>query len=85
MILVLAVLVRNLNPATAKSNMSEDHNKKTETVDKAYYFENGFCVFTEKFLLQRGYCCGNGCRHCPYQPKHQAGNTNILSEFVQKL
>ncbi|MCG9881787.1 MAG: DUF5522 domain-containing protein [Bacteroidia bacterium] len=24
-------------------------------------------VFTEAFHLQRGYCCGNGCRHCPYK------------------
>ena len=32
-----------------------------------YYYENGLMVLTEKFLLDRGYCCGNGCRHCPYQ------------------
>jgi|GEM_PF-2244081 len=31
-----------------------------------YYFENGLMVFTSHFLLKRGYCCGNGCRHCPY-------------------
>lgn len=79
------VQVRNSNLATAKNNMSENKNKNAETVDKGYYFENGFCVFTENFLLQRGYCCGNGCRHCPYQPKHQAGNKILSAEFVQKL
>jgi len=26
----------------------------------------GFTVFTELFHLQRGTCCGNRCRHCPY-------------------
>ncbi len=31
-----------------------------------YYNEAGFVVFTEQFHLQRGYCCGNGCKHCPY-------------------
>lgn len=31
-----------------------------------YYFENGLMVLTSRFLLKRGYCCGNGCRHCPY-------------------
>lgn len=31
-----------------------------------YYIENGKMVFTELFLLQRGYCCRSGCRHCPY-------------------
>lgn len=33
-----------------------------------YYFEDGLMVLTAKFLLERGYCCGNGCRHCPYPP-----------------
>ena len=31
-----------------------------------YYMENGFMVFTEKYHLARGGCCGNSCRHCPY-------------------
>ncbi len=31
-----------------------------------YYFDNGLMVLTARFLLKRGYCCGNGCRHCPY-------------------
>ncbi|MBV8254431.1 MAG: hypothetical protein JO154_17660 [Chitinophaga sp.] len=31
-----------------------------------YYNEQGYMVFTEKFHLDRGSCCGNGCRHCPY-------------------
>jgi uncharacterized protein DUF5522 len=32
-----------------------------------YYFnENGLMVLTERYLLERGYCCGNGCLHCPY-------------------
>jgi hypothetical protein len=33
-----------------------------------YYFnEDGLIVLTEKYHLDKGYCCGNGCRHCPYQ------------------
>jgi Family of unknown function (DUF5522) len=31
-----------------------------------YYLEHGLFVFTAKFLLRRGYCCDNNCRHCPY-------------------
>ena len=32
-----------------------------------YYFnEEGLLTFTSKYLLKRGYCCGNGCKHCPY-------------------
>jgi hypothetical protein len=41
-------------------------NKLTEGID--YYFnEQGFVVLTEKYHLEKGVCCGNGCRHCPYQ------------------
>lgn len=42
--------------------------KAVETVD--YYFENGLLVMTADSLIKRGYCCGNGCRHCPY-PKQK--------------
>lgn len=31
-----------------------------------FYFEGAMMVFTERFLLRRGYCCESGCRHCPY-------------------
>ena len=31
-----------------------------------YYMENGFMVFTELYHLARGRCCGNACRHCPF-------------------
>jgi hypothetical protein len=24
-------------------------------------------TFTAKYLLERGYCCGNGCKNCPYE------------------
>ena len=32
-----------------------------------YYLNaQGLLVFTAAYLLKRGYCCRNGCRHCPY-------------------
>lgn len=32
-----------------------------------YYFNaQGLLVFTEQYLKERGYCCKNGCKHCPY-------------------
>ena len=31
-----------------------------------YVNEEGLVVLTEKYLRDRGYCCGNGCLHCPY-------------------
>jgi len=35
--------------------------------DVDYYIENGLLVFTAIYHLKRGYCCGSGCRHCPYK------------------
>lgn len=37
--------------------------------DDFYWSSEGHMVFTEKYLLKRGYCCGNSCRHCPYGHK----------------
>ncbi|MCU0396204.1 MAG: DUF5522 domain-containing protein [Chitinophagaceae bacterium] len=31
-----------------------------------YYNEQGYIVLTEKYHLDRGTCCGNGCLHCPF-------------------
>jgi Family of unknown function (DUF5522) len=31
-----------------------------------FYFDDGLMVLTELYLAERGYCCKNGCRHCPY-------------------
>jgi hypothetical protein len=31
-----------------------------------FYLEDGLFVLTARYLAQRGYCCGNGCRHCPW-------------------
>ena len=40
--------------------------KLIEGID--YYIdpETGYDVWTRKFLLERGFCCNGGCRHCPY-------------------
>lgn len=42
--------------------------------DVDYYLEEGFVIFTEKYLKEKGECCGNNCRHCPYTPKGEKGN-----------
>ncbi len=45
-------------------------------VPEDFYLENGCVVFTAEYLLKRGTCCGNGCRHCPYEPGSDAKNLN---------
>ena len=53
-----------------------------ENVD--YYIDkNGLLVFTAKYLLERGFCCGNGCRHCPYgtaKEENKAGQSGKEGE-----
>jgi hypothetical protein len=48
-------------------------NKKKliEGVDFTWIELDGikFRLFTKKFLLERGYCCKNGCKNCPYKKK----------------
>jgi len=43
-----------------------------------YLDDLGRTVFTEAYHLRRGYCCDNGCKHCPYRnrnPNPGTGNT----------
>jgi hypothetical protein len=46
----------------ASSNGPESIQSQDYYVDQ----ETGLTVFTSYFHLKRGYCCGSGCRHCPY-------------------
>jgi hypothetical protein len=32
-----------------------------------YYTPEGYLVFTEQYHRRRGFCCGSGCRHCPWK------------------
>jgi hypothetical protein len=32
-----------------------------------YINEDGNFVFTAAYHLKRGYCCKNGCLHCPWK------------------
>ena len=36
---------------------------------------SGLFVMTADYLRDRGWCCGNGCRHCPY-PKDGSAPTS---------
>ncbi|RXK60864.1 hypothetical protein ESA94_10415 [Lacibacter luteus] len=31
-----------------------------------YYDEHDNIVLTAEYHLNKGYCCGHGCLHCPY-------------------
>ncbi len=86
MILALVGVARSLNNVMDVRRREEKlSNKELQNSDNNFYWENGFCVFTEHFLMKRGHCCGNGCRHCPYEPKCEYGNKNINPKVLQKL
>jgi len=42
-----------------------------------HYFEGPYRVFTAAHHLRRGSCCGNGCRHCPFEPRAVKGCTGV--------
>jgi hypothetical protein len=46
---------RSKNPAARQKILPGD-----------FYFDAGMMVFTAAYHLRRGYCCGSGCRHCPF-------------------
>lgn len=49
-----------------------------------YYEENGLVVFTEYYLRERGYCCTNGCRHCPYGFERETASTGPPDPKTQR-
>ena len=48
---------------------SEQEGKKDFIQGIHYYLEGERVIFTSLFHVERGQCCGNSCRHCPYEPK----------------
>ena len=46
--------------------MNEDQSDAPALAPEDFYMEGAYMVFTEAYLLKRGYCCGSHCRHCPY-------------------
>ncbi len=50
--------------------------------DVDYYLDEGFVIMTGVYLNKRGYCCGNKCRHCPYDAKSVKGTTLKSFDFV---
>ena len=44
-----------------------------------YYLDHGLMVLTARYHLRRGYCCEQGCRHCPYEDSAE-GNTDAKSD-----
>ena len=51
-----------------------------------YYIDvDGKYVFTEAYHKQRGYCCGQACRHCPYQYENVPEPVKSRLLFIKEL
>ena len=50
----------------ALTGLIELMSNESPLAPEDYYFEDALLVFTAAYHLKRGYCCGSGCRHCPY-------------------
>ena len=61
----------------APSRLAPDHPRHDEILDRhrravaaglSTYLDpvSGFSVMTAQYLVDRGYCCSAGCRHCPW-------------------
>jgi hypothetical protein len=51
-----------------KLTESSEVIKKEE--EERFSADDDLIVFSAEYLLQRGYCCGNACRNCPYDYKN---------------
>ena len=49
-----------------------------------YLNKNGLMVLTSTYHLKKGFCCGNGCKHCPYDyiNVHEPVRSKLLKERV---
>jgi hypothetical protein len=48
---------------------------------KDYYLEEGSIVLTDIYLKKRGKCCSSHCRHCPYDPPYEKGNSKLKEQL----
>ena len=62
-------LTSRLDPARPEAvAVMREHARAIESGRPLYRDPiSGLSVFTAAFLADRGYCCGSGCRHCPYE------------------
>ena len=50
-----------------RARILEVHSTSLATREDGYTDPStGYWVFNARYLRDRGFCCQNGCRHCPY-------------------
>lgn len=75
-----AIGVQALTLSAVKS-YQEIHDEACANQQRSYVDpETGLTVFTKLYHLDRGTCCGSGCRHCPYE--HEAVEKTGLAAAI---
>jgi hypothetical protein len=64
----IAEYLKTITPENALNSIAPKYATNGRLVEEIDYYlnENGQFVMTAWYLLKRGYCCKNGCKHCPY-------------------
>ena len=53
--------------ADSQPEYQQQHDKAMRNGEHWYIdAKTGFMVFTQRYHLERGFCCQSACRHCPY-------------------
>jgi len=61
------VLDGTVRTVTPEDRQRAAHDAAVAAGDAGYLDpDTGLFVLTARYLRDRGHCCGNGCRHCPY-------------------
>ncbi|NKB37275.1 MAG: Fe3+-siderophores ABC transporter protein [Gammaproteobacteria bacterium] len=50
-----------------------------------YTIENGLYVWTKYYLQERGYCCDNDCRNCPYDFSNDKKVISLVPSWTDTL
>ncbi|ORX89027.1 hypothetical protein K493DRAFT_319032 [Basidiobolus meristosporus CBS 931.73] len=62
----------------------KEHQKAVENEQPTYKDPaTGYTVFTTFGHLKRGYCCGNQCRHCPYEYEN-VGKKEKVAQIIRE-
>lgn len=57
------------------------HDRAVDAGESTYVDpDTGFMVFTSVSHLERGSCCGNACRHCPYSHEERVQSGAVPSD-----
>ena len=65
-------------------NLFPDSYDQLKEGEDFYLSKEGYRIMTESYLVRRGYCCSNGCKHCPYEPKAQKGNRKLRTDVAKR-